>query len=453
MHRRWTAFLILLSALSARATSCLGPITVCSSFEQSDLVFRGRVLETTLPPSTPQTVTYPDGSTSQVVSVPMSETARLQVLEVFKGPVPVNAELTVTAGQGMFKTGSEYVIFANTNARDKQIYTSVCTRTHSLRGPDDADLAWLRAYPTAPPTGSIYGTLRGTDEWHKPVPNAAVNLAGRVSRSATVGADGSYAFRDLPPGSYTVTAALPAGLVTGKPSTVTLAPRSCAEVDWFVHHDAGVSGRITDTGGSPVAHTSVWLLRPVKNRLGYQSVTFVQTDAEGRYAFGSVEPGSYWLAVHLFGADHNDPHPAVFYPAEPTLKTAKLLTVDASSKLTGEDFVAADALQPVTVHLRVLNEKGEPVVQGHIDAEDDLTPARGISSDRTGADGTADIQMFEGRTYTLVANTSGYREPACAGPVRFVAHEGLTLPPLTLSKTWNQCRSEQHAYEKPLTER
>src|ERR1051325_980276 len=62
-----------------------------------------------------------------------------------------------------------------------------------------------------------------TDESGAIVPGAIVKLSGAqsFSRSATVANDGSYAFVEIPPGDYTVTAAAPQ-LAVRQPVRVSL---------------------------------------------------------------------------------------------------------------------------------------------------------------------------------------------------------------------------------------
>jgi hypothetical protein len=94
--------------------------------------------------------------------------------------------------------------------------------------------------------------------------------------------------------------------------------------------------------------------------------------------------------------------------------------------------------------VHVVNQDGSPVIKANVAATDPMTPTQfigGVADEK----GDADITLYEGREYSLIASTSGYREPACAGPVKFIAREGLQLGTLTLDKTWAQCRALQEA--------
>lgn len=73
---------------------------------------------------------------------------------------------------------------------------------------------------------------------------------------------------------------------------------------------------------------------------------------------------------------------------------------------------------------------------------DPVTPTQAMSA-TADENGDADITLYEGREYRLIASTSGNREPACAGPVKFIAKQGLQVGTLTLDKSWDECRALQ----------
>jgi len=187
---------LLCAALPAHGTSCIGPITVCSSFDQSIVVFRGRVVEidSTSPPPIP--VTHPDGSETVAYSGPGTDRVLLDVLETFKGHP--GKQISISAGQGMFKEGDEYVVFAGISTATNEIVASICSRTHALTDLEqDTDLAWLRAYPSAPPTATIYGKFEITGSANEKV-IGSVAISGKESRTVAADDRSSYALRTWP---------------------------------------------------------------------------------------------------------------------------------------------------------------------------------------------------------------------------------------------------------------
>jgi hypothetical protein len=442
--RRLFCIVILLVSVPALATVCAGPMTVCSSYGSNSIVFRGRVIELIRHPAPGTPVTYPDGSTDTLYTLPAPEDVRFEVLEVFKGEP--GHEITIAADAGRFHQGDEYIIFGSPNPSTQALQTGVCTGNRAVEDAEhDADLAWLRAYPTAPPSVRIFGSVRMRDGVTD-IPAISVKLAGPVDRIASTGEDHTYTFNDLPPGSYTVTAVLPTGYTTlaGDAINLTVGAKSCAEVDWSVGHDTHIRGTVTDEEGRPAAKALVHLLRTAQTRTGLQSVAMQETDAAGSYDFSKVDPGDYWVALHYLGPNNNDPHVPVYYPSGSSGSAAGLIHLGATETRDGVNIVATPALRTVGLRVRVVNSDGTPAVNAHVVAEDPLTPGQAIAA-TADADGDGEITLYEGRGYSLIANTNGNREPACAGPVKLVAKEGLQLGTLTLDKTFNECRTLQRA--------
>jgi hypothetical protein len=323
--------------------------------------------------------------------------------------------------------------------------TSICNGNHLVENPDqDSDLAWLRAYPTAPPTSNISGTVTmgygATD-----IPSVRITLSGQENLATYSAEDHSYKFTDLPPGRYTLTAILPAGYVTLQSDTVavTVAAKGCAEVDWAIRLDTHIKGTVTDSVGNPVSGARIGLLQPVQNRVGFTAVTSQRTDANGNYDFSKVNPGDYWVALYYSGPNNNEPHAPVFYPSGADSSSAELIHLGPWANVENIDLVGTPALRPVSLHVHVVNPDGTPVIRAHVIATDPLTPVQALSA-TADDNGDADITLYEGREYRLIGSTSGYREPACAGPIKFIAKDGLQLGTLRLDKTWDQCRALQN---------
>jgi dienelactone hydrolase len=79
--------------------------------------------------------------------------------------------------------------------------------------------------------GSIRGTV--TDNTGATVPNAAVTLTGngQAARTTSSGADGVYTFEDVPPGTYALAVAPPAGFTLGVTGTTSVAVAGGAEAN------------------------------------------------------------------------------------------------------------------------------------------------------------------------------------------------------------------------------
>jgi len=139
---------------------------------------------------------------------------RFRVLEAFKGN-PGSEIVIVTEGSPAFHKAGGYLIFATQSSTTHEMQTGICTRTHAVVDDSDPDLAWLRGYADAPPLAAIYGDLRKASGVPQPVSGLAIMLSGSnaSSSSATTDDKGNYRFKDIQPGTYTLTASIPEGLV------------------------------------------------------------------------------------------------------------------------------------------------------------------------------------------------------------------------------------------------
>lgn len=146
----------------------------------------------------------------------------------------------------------------------------------------------------------------------RPIPGALVTLNLRASRPIRALADGQgrFVFRDLPKGSYGLTATKP-GHVDGaygrlRPSGPTLSldladGERASGVSIAVWRYAAIAGFVQDELGEPVVNTAVRVLR--RQIIGGQW-RFVpgaqdQTDDRGAYRIGTLEPGEYAVAVAM----------------------------------------------------------------------------------------------------------------------------------------------------------
>lgn len=460
---RLAVTVFLCACLPAQATQCADPIAICENFPHSSIVFRGRVIEIIPHAFHGIPITYPDGSTDTVYGGPMSEDFRFEVLEVFKGNP--GHKITVTGGNAEFRQGEEYLIFSSLNPSTQAAVTGICSGNRSVENPDqDLDVAWLRAYPTAPPTAAIFGQVR----WGYPlnemgsiaedIPSITINLAGDKSFMASTTTNQSYTFKDLPPGTYTLTAVIPDGFTAlawdsqstvgsleKNPITRTVAAKGCSEIDWAIEYDIHIRGTVTDSNGNPVSEAPIGLLRPAQNRTRFEILRSQITDAGGHYDFSKISPGDYWVAIHPLGPNNNDPYTPVYYPSGDTSSTAKLIHLSPSANLENINLVQMPALHSISLHVHVVNPDGSPVIKAHVIAADPFTPTQAISA-TADENGDANITLYEGREYRLIASSSGTREPACAGPVKFITKEGLQLRTLTLDKTWTECRALQKVH-------
>jgi hypothetical protein len=142
-----------------------------------------------------------------------------------------------------------------------------------------------------------------------PLVGASVTLVGSgavVQRAATQ-AGGAYAFPDLPPGTYALTAtkhgyadgAYGRWWPTGEASRFELGDEHATAVDIRLWPLASLSGLVVDDLGEPIVGAEVAALR--RARVGQQEQFDVAgtetTDDRGQYRLASLVPGEYLVAV------------------------------------------------------------------------------------------------------------------------------------------------------------
>jgi hypothetical protein len=463
--RRFASILILLliAPLSNHAQ------TICEAY-QSDYnasIFRGYVSDVTIDQST------------CVGQMNCNQKLRVLTLEVFKGNP--GREIILQNNHPWMAKGHEYLIYAQAPQGNGDVYA------HGTEITDVAPetLAWLRAYPTAPQTALIYGDIYNAPSILD-ASRILITVTGNGNQSHTSAIahydEYIYSFNDLPPGIYTVSASAPSasGLLiestlqravydgnatytqTGSalnpiPTganpkldefSVSVAAKRCGKVDFTIRYDSHIKGRVTDTSGQPVAGASVGLIEGGREsdlaRGFVHLVTQLKTDADGIYDFTLLDPDDYRVGLHPFLPSENDPYSPVFYPAKSMPIDAAVLHLDASATIDNIDFVRPDALQPATVHILFVRKDGSPIESNNIQVVDRVISGPSITE--TDATGHADLHLFAGREYTLTAVTQEI-QPSCAGPVEFIAKDGLTLAPLIADKTFRDCT---HAPRPPL---
>jgi len=444
------------------ASSCLG-VSVCAAYSNAaiPLIFRGEVVEVTaqkLPPPLPSP--WIGGVAGGGGGM---DTVRFVVREALKGaPGP---EITVSAPGGVYKVGREYLVYVGMNpAGDYSANACVRQQDMSRVNGKASDIELLRALAKTDGMGVIFGRLYmgGTNLGGEvaPLEGAEVTVAidGAVKRETRT-EPGSrelvYVMTGVPPGEYTVAAKAAAGVAVTRVDKaggpVSVEANGCRDVDWFLRVDNHIRGRVTDSAGQPVAGADVGLIarggREADLARGrFAAVTYLVTDADGRYDFAGVNPGDYSVVLHRYTPRPDDPYPPVFYPAAARPSDGKVLHLGSGETLDGIDMVRPEALRPATVHVAVARAVGTPIENAMVVVTDPASAVQVAATGRTDSNGRLVVQLLAGREYTITASTPDpngqvQESPQCAGPVEFVATDGMDLARLVPDKTFQACRS------------
>ncbi|MDC7335446.1 carboxypeptidase-like regulatory domain-containing protein [Streptomyces lydicus] len=124
-----------------------------------------------------------------------------------------------------------------------------------------------------------------------PVPGAlvvATDIRGEVVASGVAGQDGSFAFAELTPGSYTLAVSAAQHRPSALQVEVTSGSRNWYEVR--LTFGAQVQGTVRTTDGGPVDDARVTLLDPAGNVVGTAT-----SGQDGAYVFTDLDSGAYTL--------------------------------------------------------------------------------------------------------------------------------------------------------------
>ena len=282
-----------------------------------------------------------------------------------------------------------------------------------------------------PATGTVSGRVTGPNG--VPLRGAEVRLRdpnGRENRLATTDENGAFEVTNLPPGTWSVSAAK-SGYITqhyqqrnpfSAPETVTLAARQRVDVRFILRRGGAIAGRLVDEYGDPVAGARVQVLRARyergRRRLAQVGVSD-QTDDTGAFRLYALPAGDYYLGATLraAGADGVVEIPVgvpTYYPGTTSIGDAQRLRLAAGEELAGVSF-ALEPVRPTTVSGVVLSASGTPATDASVMllAANDLSVIGAPLGNfgRAGAGGTFVIANVAPGTYRLQVRSGAVFDP------------------------------------------
>jgi uncharacterized surface anchored protein len=148
------------------------------------------------------------------------------------------------------------------------------------------------------PLGAIAGVVENvsTESLLKGVRIQLLDTSGNVQQDTTTGDDGSYRFRGLPGGTYSVRMILPKGyLVQGEAEQlVDLQGSQEVRADFQVYRHGAMEGRVMTEDGQPLPDAEVSLIDSTGAVL-----RTVRTDERGAYSFLDVPVDKYKVRVSV----------------------------------------------------------------------------------------------------------------------------------------------------------
>ncbi len=203
------------------------------------------------------------------------------------------------------------------------------------------------------PVGAAIVAISGT-------PLVGLPAASQPARILT-GSDGRFAFTNLEPGAYGVTATK-GGYAEGEPGrrrpggqapAITLtATQFSADVRVPMWRYSVISGTVTDDAGEAVVGMQMRALARLPGAKTFLIVKTTFTDDRGSYRFGDLAPGRYLVAAtpvpSLEGAapprgSRVQLYPTTFYPSTPAPAQSSTIELAAGDERSGIDIQIAPA--------------------------------------------------------------------------------------------------------------
>jgi hypothetical protein len=294
-------------------------------------------------------------------------------------------------------------------------------------------------------TGRIRGRVLASDG-AGPIRRAQVRITGQdiAPKAALTDAEGRFEFRELPAGRFTLQATK-SGFVTvqygqtrpfesGKPIEL-MDKQMLDNADVNMPRGGVIAGRVVDEFGDAIPDAAVTALRQTwsngRRRLTPAPGRIAQTNDLGQFRIYGLPPGEYVVSASLRGAalelmelelmtvtGASSPagptasapksgYAATYYPGTPNASEAQRISLGAGQEVSSADF----GLVPVRlarVSGIVISSDGKPLEGAAISvvpASREFTGPQGLSSARSGKDGSFTLNSVPPGDYTLQARS------------------------------------------------
>lgn len=308
-------------------------------------------------------------------------------------------------------------------------------------------LAWMLLQQ---PGARIAGVVISDDGARKPVRHAIVTLAGGASETMITGDDGAFAFSNLSPGRYRLSASKPGfpespyGTRPGRDIAVPIAlaaGQQMTSMQLRLARGAVITGTVIGATGDPVPGVTVIAGRITASlkSSGRALVGIGESiaDEDGVYRIYGLPEGDF--VVTAWPAASKDPatiYAPTSYPSTTSVGDAPLISVHAGDEHTNADITLRPS-QRAAVTGVVIDADGRPAggVRVLLSAADSggISIADGdVISTRTGNDGTFAFAGVIAGGYTATVNdTRAWAKTDIRVDGRDVAGVTLTLRPGT----------------------
>jgi len=412
------AAVLLTTASSAFACTCVVGAPVCQAYWTTDAVFDATV----------EGIDLASGDRELGGrSFPFPEKiVHLNVRQAWKG-VPAGPLDIVTAGDGAacgydFKRAKRYLVFAF-KAPDGRWSVSLCSGTVEFDGTGEA-AAFLASLSTAPKGARIFGSIKTMERrfdgesTYAPHPvETKVHLLGDGQERNVTSTGGRFEFTGLARGPYRLSVETPDGFTTRTAGERTIElpdEHACANADYALAPSGRITGRVVDAAGRPPKQVTIQAnIADARGQPGGVSLPTAYPNDQGVFEIAELPPGRYIVGVNLENRPPSQytPYARTVYPSDGS--DAFVVTITR-----GETFDLGEwRLPPPVPTLRldgnVAWDDGTPAAGIVVMAQDITDNSRGafVGNTTTAADGRFSIELRQRRVYSFQLSSRTKRLP------------------------------------------
>lgn len=381
-------------------------------------------------------------------------TFELSVDRAFKGVSGDKVEIINMPGcSASLKQGRTYVVYA-THMGSDVLAASNCSRTRSIEDAAE-DLEFLEQYAQQTVSTRVSGTVRYRPDDDKdrgenrpPLPGVKVILESAEQENSTFStvtdAGGQFSLVGVPPGKYSIDAALPGLRVDWVADDIDLRANGCFVADILMKVDRRVQGFVRDTAGLPLTGVMVEMVSTDRTRERWQMpVLLAISEDDGSYVIDGIPPGDYFLGVNIAHVPTKRfPYPPSYYTGAEGSTKPRTVHVGAAPAAQEFNITAGDRLPIITLRGRLLSTEGKPPrTEDHPQVrlkEPGLYGQLEEEPIKIDTEGRFSFDLCEGITYSAFAFSSPVRDQIYSAPVEFIPTRDHPELELILNKTADQ---------------